>query len=167
MASYHNRKKRCGRGGAGGCAALIAREREDRQASPPLGRAPRREARGAPFPGPRGCAGGCVRPPPGPTLPPGSPWRGSLEVSSQVSSGNPAPGFRPGRADPRGAESRSLAFCAQGPGRGALRVKQGRATRRLGLACAPGRIPGGDGGPPTARPALHAAETDEKIKNPL
>lgn len=107
------------------------------------------------------------RPPVGPGLSAGSPWRGSLEVSSQVSSGNPAAGLGAGRAGPRGAGSRSLAFGAHRPGRGARRVKQGRATGRLGLACAPGRIPGGDGGPPTAKPALHAAETDEKIKNPL
>lgn len=166
MASYHNRKKRCGKGG-GGAAGLVARDREDGQAAPPLRGAPLRKARGRTLPGTLRLRSRGVRPPPGPTLSPGSPWRGSLEVFSQVSSGNPAAGFRPGRADPQGAESRSLAFGAHGPGRGALRVKQGCATRRLRLACAPGRIPGGDSGPPTARPALHAAETDEKIKNPL
>lgn len=70
---------------------------------------------------------------------------GSLEVSSKMSSGNPAPG--PGwGADPGRARSCSLAFRAHGPGCSALRVKQGRATRRLGLACAQGRIPGGYAG---------------------
>ncbi|XP_011828480.1 PREDICTED: sonic hedgehog protein [Mandrillus leucophaeus] len=76
------------------------------------------------------------------------------------------PPDRAGRAEPRRG-SRSLAFCAHGRGRGAQRVKPGRATRRLGLASARGRIPGGYGGPPTASPALHAGETDEKIKSPL
>lgn len=103
-------------------------------------------------------------------LPAGSPWRGSLAASSQVRRGSPAwgLGLRAGEGSPggRGAEP-LIGIRRTRAGRGALRVKQGRATGRLGLACAPGRIPGGAGGPPTARPALHAAETDEKIKNPL
>lgn len=80
-----------------------------------------------------------------------------------MSSGNPAPDL----AKEAASAEPLIGIPRTGPGRGAVRVKLGRATRRLGLACSPGRIPGGDGGPPTARPALHAGETDEKIKNPL
>lgn len=83
-----------------------------------------------------------------------------------MSSGNPAP--RVSQAvQTLAAKSSSLAFCARGLGRCALCVKRGRATRRLQLARAPGRILGGYGVLPTASPALHAGETDEKIKSLL
>lgn len=64
-------------------------------------------------------------------------------------------------------EGSSLAFYTRGLGRRALCVKRGRATRRLRLARAPGRIPGGYGVLPTASPTLHAGENDEKIKSLL
>lgn len=81
-----------------------------------------------------------------------------------MSSGNPAPRVSATVQSPAGS---SLAFYARGLGCRAVRVKQGRATRRLRLTRAPGRIPGGYGVLPTASPALHAGENDEKIKSLL
>lgn len=64
-------------------------------------------------------------------LPAGSPWRGSLAVSSQVSGGNPArgPGLRAGEGSPGGwgARSRSSAFGARG--RAAGRCVSSRVVR--------------------------------------
>lgn len=83
-----------------------------------------------------------------------------------MSSGNPSPRV-PRAVQTPAVEGSSLAFCARGLGRRAVCVKRGRATRRLRLTRAPGRIPGGYGVLPTASPALHAGETDEKIKSLL
>lgn len=83
-----------------------------------------------------------------------------------MSSGNPAPRVSLAVQTPA-AEGSSLAFCTRGLGRRAVCVKRGRATPRLGLARAPGRIPGAYGVLPTSSPAFHAGETDEKIKSLL
>lgn len=172
MASCHNRKKRCRRDGGEGVSG-------GREGGAPTSRGSAGQLLrgsfppGAPFSAARGC--GRARGPLGGHLRPRAPalagvplpgWGGvpgGLRADEQR---GPGPGSRrdagPGRAEPLVGISRTRAGA-----RGALRVKQGRATRRLQLACAPGRIPGGYRGPPTARPSLHAGETDEKIKTPL
>lgn len=175
MASIHTRKKRSVRDAGEGVPALGGRKGSD---APPLRGAPRGTfCRVLPY---------CHSPDPspprrqprslpgtswlhflGPPLSVGSPWRGcslqgcSLEVASKMSSGNPAPGPRGSRPAHRAAHWHS----AHTARRGALRVKQGRATRGLRLP-APRAAFRGLRRPPTARPALHAGETDEKIKNP-
>lgn len=154
-----------GRSRGGGALSPGAPQQEPAAGVPFFGpggkyRRPEAPDPGAPFPGPRCCAGR-AGPPPRHPCPRGPPGGGPYEVSSEMSSGNPAPRV----SQTPGSVGRSLAFRAREPGRRAVRVKQGRATRRLWLASAPGRIPGGYGGPPMASPALHDGETDEKIKN--
>lgn len=97
----------------------------------------------------------------------GAPDRGwgSLEVSSKMSSGNPAPG--PGwGADPGRAELLiGIPRTRAGVQRSACQAGSCDSTTRARLR--PGPHSGGLRGPPRARSALHAGETDEKIKNPL
>lgn len=170
MASIHTRKKRSARDAGEGVPALGGR----RRCAPtsrgtfcrvlPYGRSPdplpTPAVNRAPFPGPRGCTSWghpCPWGPPGGGALCGVFPRGRLENEQRQS----APGPRGSSPAHRAAHWHS----AHTAGRGALRVKQGRATRRLGLP-APRAAFRGLRRPPTARPALHAGETDEKIKNP-